>query len=1455
MEQVLLQQHVRLYNHTNALLSARARKVIEHTTLCVVIISFLVLFVLHLIYVTNASNSNVNCLMSYFEEQHLTPNHDNDGRFSAYEVMKNNYDMIRLNIITGSPSGTHNSGLDTGSDACGTATRHSEEQISWAEWSRGGWWWSSVSNKPVYSSPAQCESATVEYETRSSEEIGTLLGEQNCSGSNACAFSTTTITTSAASSTAERTSASSTVYLFALERGTLMLAADTIERHNFTVLDIDVPRSASCFGPALPAWLASEYLAGYDLIVMNWAIAAFQGRGFMYKTLTRELFNLNYAGDFAFKKGVSLKDEKMSMRLQSRPGYYRHLPRSLVTSVVAYAQQAYTWYISNCWNGILKPHVEDNSLLRALLVEPIELLQHIFKLTYFGVTVSNPRWQFVSQSFQQFLQYISFRLGVLFSTTFLFFVTTTLVSYTLRETQQRMLRFTYTLQRAITHHQPYLPLVFAHIVESLVFVPIMMGIHFFLVGFFSDQLLAFLTMTMVWMGEVFSVMNLRTRASIKFFPKLFCGYFYLFHIYFFSFPFGFSYLAWLVCTLSILHACMHLWNDYEVPAYEQGLINSNTPRLVGIIASTNGTSPTSADAQQYVNRNAASAVGASSTASPSSTVRVRSSPGRISRQLPQQQQQQLYASPQTARRSSSASNSSSSSAAAPPPVPRTTSASRGVKNSHRNAIGTAGRRQSLSDATPETVPMAGRSPLPARPSNTIRTTTTTKGEASQSSRQAARLQTKQGAIGNAAEEEEEEEEEEEQQECEEGSMDTGSRETSFDTMTNYAGGGATGGGATGSVGRPNESLSPSPSPLFYALDPASASSNEDFAGSGRRSTRAGAASAIAVDNSSNSNSNNRNNNINTSVRSRRRRLRTTSECIMGNTSSTSTTTTTSAALPKPPDSSTVGAAEHDYYGYTSGKSKFHISMAARSKFLQIQKERQQQQQKEEEEEEEEEEDVSSHRHQTNKKIVENQSIGGGETIPVDGTTKIALLRQDHQGFVGTLVAVETQSLSSAATSTAHISAEASEAVSATASATASATVVTAPVTGIVRKKSVTLIAAADCFTNANISSDKGVEDSLGISRTVSVCSDMSNSNSNSNNNTRNYSTDNSQGEYRRYQWGPSSDYGLFFNSDGEVDMDTSDHSNQLLLTIAPVPPTSAHTNSSSSSSICSSSNAGNAAAGTTSGSGGSSSNNDNDDDNNNGSVNKDHDTGSTSTGINNNNNNNNNNSSSTFDNNNNNNNNNSSSTFALFQSLFRSPLRKPDPPTAGTAVAATAAAGNAADDDMGYRYDGVSSSSSIANNNSNNRGRTQSEHATSSTTRTSATRTTSTCTATAAGFGTADGADGADSAGEFYVLSTPPSSPGDGGGGDGRNNANSTTRRGDNVKASSPSSPMERQQQHSTSGHLLSGANIFETLEARRIRLGRRSSHNNNNNGNSSVGSPVATATTSCTNVSPTSPS
>jgi hypothetical protein len=101
-----------------------------------------------------------------------------------------------------------------------------------------------------------------------------------------------------------------------------------------------------------------------------------------------------------------------------------------------------------------------------------------------------------------------FKLGVLLQITFLYFFCTTLVSFTLRETQERMLEFTQELSRRVHLSLPLQGLITTHVVQNLVFVPIMVGMMFFLIEFYSgDKFLAFMVLSIVWCVEVFSVIR------------------------------------------------------------------------------------------------------------------------------------------------------------------------------------------------------------------------------------------------------------------------------------------------------------------------------------------------------------------------------------------------------------------------------------------------------------------------------------------------------------------------------------------------------------------------------------------------------------------------------------------------------------------------------------------------------------------------------------------------------------------------------------------------------------------------------------------------------------------------------------------------------------------------------------------------------------------------------------
>ncbi|PKA61948.1 hypothetical protein AXF42_Ash019154 [Apostasia shenzhenica] len=174
-----------------------------------------------------------------------------------------------------------------------------------------------------------------------------------------------------------------------------------------------------------------------------------------------------------------------------------------------------------------------------------------------------------SEGSARFGDYFVTKCGVLIMSLFVFFTTTMSVSFTLRETQSRMLKFTVQLQHHARHQLPTFQLIFVHVIESLVFVPIMIGILFFLFEFYDDQLLAFLVLTLVWLCELFTMISVRTSISMQFFPRFFLLYFLVFHIYFFSYAYGFSYLAFSTTAAFMQHLILYFWNRFEVPALQR----------------------------------------------------------------------------------------------------------------------------------------------------------------------------------------------------------------------------------------------------------------------------------------------------------------------------------------------------------------------------------------------------------------------------------------------------------------------------------------------------------------------------------------------------------------------------------------------------------------------------------------------------------------------------------------------------------------------------------------------------------------------------------------------------------------------------------------------------------------------------------------------------------------------
>ena len=175
---------------------------------------------------------------------------------------------------------------------------------------------------------------------------------------------------------------------------------------------------------------------------------------------------------------------------------------------------------------------------------------------------------------------IGSKLSVVLRTCFLFFITTTLVAFTLRETQERMLDFTQQLQNHVRHRQPVGQLVTRHLIDNLVFCPIMVGMIFFLIEFYhGDKALAFMVLSIVWLAEVFSVISLRSTNGLHFFPRIFFLLFSLFHFYLFSFPFGFTHTALACTTCFMVHSMLFFCHRYELPAVALGRVSAEQPRM------------------------------------------------------------------------------------------------------------------------------------------------------------------------------------------------------------------------------------------------------------------------------------------------------------------------------------------------------------------------------------------------------------------------------------------------------------------------------------------------------------------------------------------------------------------------------------------------------------------------------------------------------------------------------------------------------------------------------------------------------------------------------------------------------------------------------------------------------------------------------------------------------------
>lgn len=189
---------------------------------------------------------------------------------------------------------------------------------------------------------------------------------------------------------------------------------------------------------------------------MNWVIAAFGGVGHLYSTRSKDLYNLNYAADFVAKKGISMQgetcfamslsrfcmesviNEEVSSDLGRRVRYDTNTARQHLKGIFSWGR-----------NSLFSPVI---MALETSLGEVVYIVYEVMKSLVLvlgriflpqdayvyilesdmSVSTSN-LYNTIATRLLQFQQFLAFRMGVVFTTSFLFFISTTLVSYILRQ--------------------------------------------------------------------------------------------------------------------------------------------------------------------------------------------------------------------------------------------------------------------------------------------------------------------------------------------------------------------------------------------------------------------------------------------------------------------------------------------------------------------------------------------------------------------------------------------------------------------------------------------------------------------------------------------------------------------------------------------------------------------------------------------------------------------------------------------------------------------------------------------------------------------------------------------------------------------------------------------------------------------------------------------------------------
>ena len=360
------------------------------------------------------------------------------------------------------------------------------------------------------------------------------------------------------------------LFTYAREKGYLFLSSSSSTKHTRLPMSIQYvyisPRDSLCFGEPFVQYLIFHllhYILSPDTVMINWLLGTFyhptvttmsttstdcSSSSSSSSSHTDPHSNHNPTTGTTTSRGNT--DIRQLDATTHHSGYIYNPRTGVVIDMEEYKQQQIHYGNTNYYNfyNSQSSHGRNNDK-------------------------NNYHWWIKRKVYE-----LGLKLLIVIKTSFLFFITTTLVSFTLRETQGRMLQFTHTLQQQcvnqtttsmtgsssptttttthdqsphdhnnVRHHPTTSPirrndyhhdtnnnndhnavqqqqqldynvivqLIMTHVLENVIFVPIIVGFIYFLINFYNgDKFLAFMVLTLVWVCESFSMVRYVTVYNV-----------------------------------------------------------------------------------------------------------------------------------------------------------------------------------------------------------------------------------------------------------------------------------------------------------------------------------------------------------------------------------------------------------------------------------------------------------------------------------------------------------------------------------------------------------------------------------------------------------------------------------------------------------------------------------------------------------------------------------------------------------------------------------------------------------------------------------------------------------------------------------------------------------------------------------------------------------------------------